>query len=154
LAANLSETPPIARPHVSPSENREAKIQSMRRLVGLRLRGQLDELMQNFASDCEMYMSGSTQFSSLSGRYSGREEIRDKMESTNDLFSMVTLEVVDLLVEGDDVAIRWKCKPKRQAPEASGWLEGMTVVKFKNDLVTYYGNYVDTAALQQLFDWD
>ncbi len=140
-----------ARPSVT--DNRAAKIMRMRELVGYRLRGQLDELMQSFSVDSEMYMGGGTQFSSISGRYQGRAEIREKMESMQDLFTQITLEVVDLLVEGDDVAIRWKCKPRNQPAEPKGWLEGMTVVKFRDDLVTYYGNYVDTAALQKLFEW-
>ena len=153
MSTKLSEAEDATRVRPAQTDNRAAKIMRMRELVSYRLRGQLDELMQNFAEDSEMYMGGGTQFSSISGRYHGRVEIRQKMEFMQDLFSQVTLEVVDLLVEGDDVAIRWKCKPRKAMTESSGWLEGMTVVKFRNDLVTYYGNYVDTAALQKLFEW-
>jgi len=139
-------------PIVPALDNRAAKIMRMRELVGLRLRGRLEELMQNFSEDCEMYMGGGTQFSAISGRYHGRDEVRQKMEFMQKLFMQITLEVVDLLVEGDDVAIRWKCKSRNQPAEPTSWLEGMTVVKFRDNLVVYYGNYVDTAALQELFE--
>ena len=153
MSTKLKEAEDATSARLSQTDNRAVKIMRMRELVGYRLRGQLDALMQSFAEDSEMYMGGGTQFSSISGRYHGRAEIRQKMESMQDLFAQVMLEVVDLLVEGDDVAIRWKCKPRDDTAEPGGWLEGMTVVKFRDDLVIYYGNYVDTAALQKLFEW-
>jgi ketosteroid isomerase-like protein len=141
------------RDHHTTSRNRELKIERLKQVAVLRFTGRIDALMEHFAEDCEMFVAGGPQFNPLSGRCHGREEVRTKLQSLHAVFDFLDLEFISIIVENDDVAIRWKCQPRRQKAGPGEWLEGMSVVHFRGELITYYGNFLDTAVLARLIDW-
>jgi ketosteroid isomerase-like protein len=136
-----------------PSQNRELQIERLRKIAVLRFTGRIDELMAHFAEDCEMYVGGGAQFAPLSGYSIGRDEIRTRLKSFNIVLEFLDLEFISIIVENDDIAIRWKCQARHRRPGASEWLEGMSVAHFRDGLISYYGNFLDTAALARLVDW-
>jgi hypothetical protein len=132
--------------------NREHKIALMRHLAMLRFSGRIDELAKHLTDDCEMYLSGGLQSGPLSGRYVGRDKVIEKIGTLYRLFDFIEVEAVSTIIENDDLAVRWKCQARNRANGPSEWLEGMTVVHFRNDLVSYYGNFIDTVVLSKLVD--
>lgn len=147
IAAATSRTPHAA------SRNRDIKVEQLRHLAMLRLSGRIDELMQHFATDCEMYVGGAAQFSPLSGRARGLDEIRARLQSFPAILEVLDLEFISIIVENDDVAIRWRCQPRERRAATSDWIEGMSVAHFDDGLISYYGNFMDTAALARLLGW-
>lgn len=139
--------------HSSASPDRKRKIERLRDIALLRLSGRADEMIKFFSEDCEFYVVGGPQFSPFSGRFHGREQILDQMNVVNLLFEFVDIEFISVIVENDDVAIRWKCQARQRRSGPSEWLEGMSVVHFDGDLINYYGNFLDTGALVRLVDW-
>jgi ketosteroid isomerase-like protein len=140
-------------PH-PPSPERIQKLQRLRNLAMLRFSGRLDDLMSHISTDCELYVVGGSQFSPFSGRFHGHDEIRRQMERVNILLGFIALEFISIIVENDDVAIRWRCRARNQSSASGEWLEGMSVVHFRDGLITYYGNFLDTAALARLVNWN
>ena len=43
------------------------------------------------------------------------------------------------------MAVRWKCQARNENVQTADWLEGMSVLQFRDGLIAYYGNFLDTA---------
>jgi ketosteroid isomerase-like protein len=137
----------------APSEARLGKLEQLRRLAFLRLSGKIDEVMAGFSDDCELYVVGGPQFSPISGRFQGRAQILRQMGLVNRLLDFVDLEFISVIIENDDVAIRWTCRARSPSPRAES-VEGMSIVHFDDGLISYYGHFLDMGALARLADWD
>ena len=124
---------------------RAERIAQIREITDLRFSGRLDELMERFSPDCEMNLGDGTRVNPLSGRYRGRDEVSEKLRSLDAIFDRIQLEIVSIIVEKDDVAVRWKCQARNENVQTADWLEGMSVLQFRDGLIAYYGNFLDTA---------
>jgi ketosteroid isomerase-like protein len=122
-------------------------------LLTLRLSGRLDELMEHFTPDCELHIAGGSNLSPYAGRYHGRDAVKAKLRSLHTSIEHLEFEPLSFVIDGDDVAIRWRSRGRNRGAGPAKWLEGMTLLKFRNDLVAYYGNFLDTAMMADLTGW-
>ena len=127
------------------AQRRNQQIARVRQLASLRFAGRIDELMQHFAPDCELYLGGGTRGMPLCGRFRGREEVAARLRAVDVMFERIKIEIVSVIVEKDDVAVRWRCQARDTVADTADWLEGMSVLNFRDGLVAYYGNFLDTA---------
>jgi hypothetical protein len=132
---------------------RERKIAMCRNLLGLRMAGSLDKLMDFFTPDARFDLIGSDAFSPFSGTCTGREAIAAKMRMLFVTFEYSDLDPYLFVVEDENVVVRWRARWRNRGTGPSAALEGIAHLIFEGDRVKYYCNFFDTAGVARLSDW-
>ena len=80
----------------------------VRKLYAARVDGDMDALSQAFAENAVFQIAGSPETSMLASLAEGHETVMSLMRTIVDTFSLSDVKILDLLVDGDKAAVRWR----------------------------------------------
>jgi ketosteroid isomerase-like protein len=80
----------------------------VRRLYAARVDGDMDALSQAFAENAKFQVAGSPEYSMLASLAEGHETVMSLMRTIVDTFSLSDVAILDLLVDGNKAAVRWR----------------------------------------------
>lgn len=112
-----------------------------------------DYLESMCTADVVFRVVGDRAFSPFVGTYIGREAARKVLENISVEFVYHDLTMTHIMVDGDQVGLRWTGNMRNRGTGASAEFEGFIHLVFEGDLVREYAAFVDTARMASLMDW-
>ena len=137
----------------APPMSREETIEHTLRMMMLRGLGRFDELAKFMTEDCEMYFPGLPGQSPFTGTFRGKQECLKAMKANFTLIEFLNLRAKSVIVEGDSVVVNWICDMRNRGTGPAIPVEGMARVRLRGRMMTFYGNYLDTAAVGALAEF-
>jgi ketosteroid isomerase-like protein len=80
----------------------------VKKLYAARVDGDIDALSQLFAENATFQIAGSPEYSMLASLAEGYETVISLMRTITDTFSLSDVAILDLLVDGNKAAVRWR----------------------------------------------
>jgi ketosteroid isomerase-like protein len=80
----------------------------VKKLYAARVDGDIDALSQLFAENATFQIAGSPEYSMLASLAEGYETVMSLMRTITDTFSLSDVAILDLLVDGNKAAVRWR----------------------------------------------
>ena len=135
------------------AENKRAqRLDLIMKLMEARIQARFDVLEVIALPDVVVRIIGDSAFSPFAGTFKGRQAARAALERLSVEFEYTQVNVEYIMVDGDQVALRWRGELRNRGTSARGEFEGFLHIVFRDDLVSEYVAYVDTAALARLAD--
>lgn len=117
-----------------------------------RVTGNFDYLESICTPDVRIKLVGDKEHIPYAGEYCGVHLVRQVLEQAHVDFSYHNMRPDHILVDGDEVAIRWTGTLRNRGTGASADFEGFTHLIFENDRIKEYFALVDTSAMNRLMD--
>jgi uncharacterized protein (TIGR02246 family) len=83
-------------------------------------------------------------------RYQGREAIRQVSASFFSAYSVIKIEIKQIIVEGDRAAVEWYWEDRENATGRNNRADDAIVVDFKAGQIVRWREYIDTATWEKL----
>ncbi|MBM3607259.1 MAG: nuclear transport factor 2 family protein [Alphaproteobacteria bacterium] len=138
----------ISQPAVD--DNRPRKLAIVTQLMEARLRARFDVLEAIAIDDVTVRILGDRVFSPFAGSYHGKPSARAALERLSIEFEYLNVKTEYVMVDGDQVGLRWRGILRNRGTSAQGEFEGFVHIVFSGDRVKEYVAYIDTAALARL----
>jgi hypothetical protein len=129
---------------------RAARIALVERIMVARVIGDFDYLESVSTSDIVVKLIGDTALLPYCGERRGRKEARQALEQTHIEFSFHDMKIDHIMIDGDQVGLRWTGVLRNRGTGASGKFEGFTHLIFRDNLICEYFTLVDTASMSRL----
>lgn len=133
-------------------QNRARKLDIVLKLIDARLRSRFDVLEAIACPDVVVRIIGDKAVSRFAGTFKGRVAARSILEALSIEFDYVKFETDYIMVDGDQVALRWHGDLRHRGTNAQGQFEGFIHIVFRGELVAEYAAYIDMASLAKLSD--
>jgi ketosteroid isomerase-like protein len=117
----------------------------VRKLYETRVDGDIDALSQLFAEDATFQIAGSPEYSMLASLAEGHETVMSLMRTIVDTFSLSDVKILDLLVDGDKAAVRWRATVHVMTTGQTVTTEIAAFVEIADGKVVSLIEFVDTA---------
>ena len=134
-------------------ESREEMIAHAIRMMRWRGEGRFDDLAKNMTEDCEMYFPGVPGQNPFNGTFRGRAACIGAMRENFVMIEFVDLRARSALAEGDTVIVNWACRMRNRGTGPMMPVDGMARVRFRDRLMYYYSNHLDTAVVGALAEF-
>ena len=124
------------------------------KLAEARLRGQFEVLESIATEDIVVRLVGNRALSPFAGTFKGKRAGRSALENLSIEFEYRDVKMDHLMIDGDQVGMRWSGTLKNRGTSAQAHFEGFVHVIFRDGLVAEYAAFLDTAAMAYLADWN
>ena len=114
-------------------------------LYTARAEGDMDALAEAFADDATVQIAGSPEASMLATVAQGHEAVLGLFQTMTDSFELEDVTILDLLVDGGTVAIRWRATVHLVTSGGSYTTEVADFLKIRDGKVLSFVEFLDTA---------
>ncbi len=115
-----------------------------------RMQGDLDKVMSYFHPECRFHLMGAPEEAEACRPQSGREAVREHMAGLIKTFAFSKFEMLDLIVEGDRVAHRWRADVTFIPTGRTQNFEALDIVVLEDGKVRDITQFTDTASVMRL----
>jgi len=115
-----------------------------------RMQGDLDKVMSYFHPECRFHLMGAPEVSTACTPQSGCDAVREHMAGLIKTFAFSKFETLDLIVEGDRAAHRWRADVTFVPTGRTQNFEALDIVVFEDGKVRDITQFTDTAGVMQL----
>jgi ketosteroid isomerase-like protein len=124
--------------------------QIIRKLYAARVAGDIEAIMPFAVPDVEFVMAGDPGSSPVAGRLRGAGELRPQLEKLFAAFKFNSYDVVTLVVEGSNAAVRAKANVTSAITGATVDMEFADFFAFEDERVASFIQFCDTALAGKL----
>ena len=114
-------------------------------LYDARVDGDMETLSKAFAEDAKFQIAGSPEVSMLATFIEGHEGVMSLIQTIVDSFSLENFTILDMVVEGGKVAVRWRATVHLISSGDTYTTELADFIEIKDGKVTSYTEFLDTA---------
>ncbi|MGD9713737.1 MAG: nuclear transport factor 2 family protein [Beijerinckiaceae bacterium] len=129
---------------------KEQRIALVERILAARVAGDFDYLQSMSAPDIVVTLMGDRSIIPNCGVFHGVAEAREALERVFIEFSFHDMKITHIMVDGEQVGLRWKGILRNRGTGASGQFEGFAHLIFQGGKIREYFSLVDTAAMSRL----
>lgn len=115
-----------------------------------RVQGDLDEVMSYFHPACRFHFMGSEEMGPACTPQSGCDAVREHLAGFIETFAFSKFETLDLIVEGERAAHRWRADVTFVPTGRTKNFEALDIVTFEDGKVLDFVQFTDTAGVMQL----
>jgi ketosteroid isomerase-like protein len=117
----------------------------VRKLYAARVDGDMDALNQAFAENAVFQIAGSPEYSMLASLAEGQERVMSLMRTIVDMFSLSDVAILDLLVDNNKAAVRWRATVHVMTTGQTVTTEIAAFIEIADGRVVSLIEFVDTA---------
>jgi ketosteroid isomerase-like protein len=117
----------------------------VKKLYAARVDGDMDALSQAFAENATFQIAGSPEYSMLSSLAEGHETVMSLMRTIVDTFSLSDVAILDLLIDGNTAAVRWRATVNVMTTGQTVTTEIGAFIEIADGKVVSLIEFVDTA---------
>jgi len=117
----------------------------VRKLYAARVEGDIDALSPLFAEDAVFQIAGSPEYSMLASLAEGYEMVMSLMRTIVDTFSLSNAAIVNLLIDGNKAAVRWRATVHVMTTGQTVTTEIAAFIEIADGKVVSLIEFVDTA---------
>jgi len=117
----------------------------VKKLYAARVDGDMDALSQAFAENATFQIAGSPEYSMLSSLAEGHETVMSLMRTIVDTFSLSDVAILDLLIDGNKAAVRWRATVNVMTTGQTVTTEIGAFIEIADGKVVSLIEFVDTA---------
>jgi ketosteroid isomerase-like protein len=117
----------------------------VRKLYAARVDGDMDALSQAFAENAVFQIAGSPEYSMLASLAEGQERVMFLMRTIVDMFSLSDVAILDLLVDDNKAAVRWRATVHVMTTGQTVTTEIAAFIEIADGKVVSLIEFVDTA---------
>jgi ketosteroid isomerase-like protein len=110
-----------------------------------RVEGDMGTLSEVIADDAKFQIAGSPETSILATMAEGHDEIMGLMQTITDTLALENLAILDLLVDGNKAAVRWRTKITRADTSDTFTTELADFIEIRDSKVVFFTEFLDTA---------
>jgi ketosteroid isomerase-like protein len=114
-------------------------------LYDARVDGNVDTLSQLFAENAKFQIAGSPEYSMLASLAEGHETVMSLMRTITDTFSLSDVKILDLLIDGDKAAVRWRATVEVMTTGQTVTTELAAFITLADGKVVSFVEFLDTA---------
>jgi hypothetical protein len=119
-------------------------------ITKLRMSGRISEMMRYFASDVIIHYHCAKEGLFLAGVLQGVDAFRENIRITDAEYEPLDMEVLDLLVEGDRSAVRWRTSWRNRGTGYTRTLDMAHFLHWENGWVVEMFEYLDYHGMMAL----
>jgi len=132
---------------------REDMLAVIMKLAEARVQARYDVLEASATEDIVVTINGNRLFTPFAGKFHGIPAARSALERLSIEFDYRNVEMKHIMIDGDQVGMRWRGVLRNRGTSAQDEFEGFLHLSFRDGKVCEYAAFVDTAALARLADW-
>lgn len=117
----------------------------IKRLYAARVEGDMDGLAEAFASDAKFQVAGSPEASMLATSIEGHDGVMGLIQTMVDSFALEDFAILDLLIDGDKAAVRWRATINNVTSGDTYTTELADFIELRDGKVTAFTEFLDTA---------
>jgi ketosteroid isomerase-like protein len=117
----------------------------VRKFYAARVEGDMETLADAFAGNARFQVAGSPEFSMLATFIEGHEGVMALIQTIVDSFALEDFTMLDLLIDGGKVAVRWRASVTRPDTGESFTTELADFLEIENGKVVSFTEFLDTA---------
>jgi ketosteroid isomerase-like protein len=117
----------------------------VKKLYTARVDGDMDALSEAFAENARYRIAGSPETSMLAAMAEGHETIMSLMRTITDTFSLSDVKILDLLVDGNKAAVRWRATVNVMTTGQTVTTELAAFMQIADGKVVSFVEFLDTA---------
>ena len=117
----------------------------IKRVFDARVEGDMDALANVFADDAKFQIAGSPEFSMLAAVAEGHDAVMGLFQTIVDSFELADVAILDLLVDGNKAAIRWRATACHVTTGESYTTELADFVELEGGKIISFIEFLDTA---------
>jgi len=110
-----------------------------------RVEGDMDALGEAFAQNAKFQIVGSPEFSMLAASAEGHEEVIGLLRTIADSFELYEFAFLDLLIDGNNAAIRWRARVQNVTSGDSFTTELADFIEIDGGKIISVNEFLDTA---------
>jgi ketosteroid isomerase-like protein len=114
-------------------------------LYAARVGGDMETLAGACAADAKFQIAGSPEFSILATAAEGHEGVMALLQTMTDSFALEDFTVLDLLIDGGKVAVRWRATVNVFTAGQTYETELADILEIKDGKVVAFTEFLDTA---------
>jgi len=118
----------------------------VKRLYAARVDGDVQALGQAFADNATFHIAGSPENSILATFAEGHGEVMGLIQTMVDTFGLEDFTILELLIDGDKAAVRWRATVNQFGAGRSFETELADFIEIENGKVVSFVEFLDTAA--------
>jgi ketosteroid isomerase-like protein len=122
----------------------------IRKLYAARVSGDIPAILPFAAPDVEFVLAGDPGASPVAGRVRGADALRPQLEKLFTVFTFHSYDIVTLVVEGSNAAVRARARLTSTATGATVDMEFGDFFTFKDGRVASFVQFCDTALAGKL----
>ncbi len=135
------------------NEKRAELLALVIKLSEARIRGQFEILESVATEDVVVRLVGNRALSPFAGVFRGVKAARAALENLSIEFEYRDMKLDHLMIDGDQVGMRWTGILRNRGTSAQAQFEGFVHIIFRDDLICEYAAFIDTAGMAYLADW-
>jgi ketosteroid isomerase-like protein len=124
--------------------------QLVRKLYAVRVAGDVDEILRLMAPDVDFALAGDPKASPVAGRLRGSESLRAQLAMLVQGFTFNSYDIVTLVVEGPNAAVRAKANITSMITGANVDMDLADFITFKDGRAVSFVQFCDTALAAKL----
>jgi ketosteroid isomerase-like protein len=124
----------------------------VRGLCAARVAGDMDVLRRGYADHATFRIVGSLAWGALTAPLSGHAKIMARFESMIANFALSDFAILDLFVDGNKAAVRWRATVHRAETKDESTTEIAQFLDVENGQVISLVEFLDTALAMQVLD--
>lgn len=110
-----------------------------------RVEGDMEALSKAFADDAKFQIAGSPEVSMLATSIEGHEGVMSLIQTIVDSFALEDFTILDLVMEGGKVAVRWRATVHLLSSGDTYTTELADFIEIKDGKVASFTEFLDTA---------
>lgn len=130
--------------------SRQAMEATIRDIYRARERGDVETIMGHVAPGFTLCLAGCSNSSPVPTTVEGAESVRAALSSLSSAFELSNIEIVSLLLDGDQAAAQIRFRVRATASDRQGETESFDLFRFDGDRVVSYKQFFDTAFATRL----
>ena len=115
-----------------------------------RVQGDLEKVMSYFHPECRFQLMGAPEMIPACSPHCGCDAVREHMAGLIETFGFSKFETLDLIVEGDRAAYRWRADVTFRPTGRTQNFEALDILTFEDGKVRNITQFTDTASVMQL----
>jgi ketosteroid isomerase-like protein len=119
---------------------------------GARVRGDLDGVMAAFHPGCDFQLVAAGGPDGIGSVCGGAEAVRAQIGALIEAFDFADFTIVDLLVDGERAALRWRAQVTARATGRKALFEVVDLFGFAEGRIRTMQQFTDTAAVAALMN--
>jgi ketosteroid isomerase-like protein len=117
----------------------------IKRLYAARVDGDMETFAQAFAENARFQVAGSPEASMLATFIEGHEGVMGLIQTMVDSFALDDFTILDMLIDGNKVAVRWRATVHLAAAGQTYETELADFLEIKDGKVVTFIEFLDTA---------
>jgi len=117
----------------------------IKKFYAARIDGDMETLAKSFAGDARFQISGSPAASMLATFIEGHDGVMGLIQTIVDSFALEDFKILDLLIDGDKVAVRWRATVNQVTSGETYETELADFIEMKDGKVVSFTEFLDTA---------